>query len=191
MNTVHHAAWTYIAGKISIPERKAGVRWATAGAVMPDVSYVVLFFGMGVERGTLHAGMLLSADAPSRWELHELVHAIFEHPLGILLRNSAHSLVFWAGAALLFWLLTRTLLSNAMLFVWGWLGHILLDALTHVTDATPLFYPFSEWTFPAFVSYWDPAYYGPLFSLVSNLLLLACGTFLVLRHYLRRKRPSE
>lgn len=54
---------------------------------------------------------------------------------------------------------------------YGWLGHIVLDLLTHVEDAVPMFYPVSSYTFRGPVSYWDDDYHAAAFSLVNTTLI--------------------
>ncbi|WP_119066653.1 metal-dependent hydrolase [Rubrobacter indicoceani] len=79
------------------------------------------------------------------------------------------------------------------IFLWllvGWLGHTVVDFLTHAEDPRPLFYPFSDWTWNSPVSYYDPEHYGRTFSLLSNGGALVLIVGLSIKRFLT-KNPDE
>ncbi len=90
--------------------------------------------------------------------------------------NSTHSLTFLGIASLIFILLKRKTFYPLLI---GWLLHLTGDYLTHVTDAYPVFWPLSNRRFPAFISYWDPAYHGREFTMINHLLMLTILTIIV------------
>ena len=57
-------------------------------------------------------------------------------------------------------------------FLLGWAGHVATDALTHGSDARPLFWPVSRWRFYSPVSYREPGRHGLPFTLAEHLILL-------------------
>lgn len=58
-------------------------------------------------------------------------------------------------------------------------AHCVADLLLHHDDAHRHFLPFSQWRFRSPVSYWDPRYYGQIFSLVELVLVLVCVAMLL------------
>lgn len=76
-------------------------------------------------------------------------------------------------------------------FIIGWLGHAVVDFLTHAEDPRPLFYPFSDWTWNSPVSYYDPDYYGRTFALLSNGGALVLVVGLSVKRLLARKPDGK
>ncbi len=73
-------------------------------------------------------------------------------------------------------------------FLIGWLGHTFADFLTHVDDTRPLFWPISGWEWSSPVSYYNSAYYGQEFFIVSHtLIFLVLVTLAVKRLHGRKK----
>ncbi|MYL32443.1 hypothetical protein GLW08_06695 [Pontibacillus yanchengensis] len=113
--------------------------------------------------------------------MHEMAHALFAHPVVEVLRQAGHSFAVWMifyGMVVFFkgWKLNRW-----TGFLYGWLGHIVIDLLTHVEDAVPVFYPFSLKVIRGPISYWDDDYYGDVFSLVNGILMAAALLWILIK----------
>ena len=74
-------------------------------------------------------------------------------------------------------------------FLLGRAGHTVVDFLTQVDDLRPLFWPFCDWRWSSPVSYYNPAYYGREFMLVSHASMF--GIMAVLFKRRRRERSDE
>jgi hypothetical protein len=53
--------------------------------------------------------------------------------------------------------------------------HVFIDFLVHATDAYPHFAPFSMWKFYSPISYYDPNYYGNIFSILEIIGFGICA----------------
>lgn len=146
MNTLWHALWTYV-----LFRNKDWWPKAVLASVLVDfpffVSSVIIFLSQGIS--------------------HESWILAYEHPLVKPVGFLAHSYVtaFTAlGAAII-------LKKKGWLpYIYGWVFHIIIDMLTHVSDAQPILWPLSNWVFPAPFSYWEDAYYGDEFGLINIAL---------------------
>ncbi|KUP08496.1 hypothetical protein Q75_02415 [Bacillus coahuilensis p1.1.43] len=172
MNTPDHGFWTYFLFR----KRKGLVKFFVLGSLLPDVVYYVMFIYLGLTTGLLFDGNALSGPFP----FYELTMMMFNHPVVLVLRQGGHSLVVWLTVFLFTLLVTRLRLTPWMAFVYGWLGHVVTDFLTHVSDAIPIFYPLSHTVIPGIVSYWEPQYYGHEFSIINGLLIVAAILYLLL-----------
>ncbi len=68
-----------------------------------------------------------------------------------------------------------------LIFGVGYFLHILGDFFTHADDAYPQFWPFSEWRFNSPVSYYQPQYYGRIFSVFEAIAGVGIVAYLVLK----------
>ncbi|MCP3031402.1 metal-dependent hydrolase [Halobacillus sp. A1] len=161
MNTLHHGYWTFFAAR-----KSPYVAWFIMGSIFPDVVYYVMFLYLVIERAHIFGSTDFSEY------LYMVVHELFEHPVVSVLRQTGHSLFIWALIFAALILIKGRKLTKWTAFMYGWLGHVILDLLTHVEDAVPTFYPVSDYTFRSGVSYWDDAHYGGVFSLVNIFLII-------------------
>lgn len=76
-------------------------------------------------------------------------------------------------------------------FIVGWLGHTIVDFLTHADDPRPLFYPFLEWTWKSPVSYYDPDHYGEIFFLAGHGGALVLILTLLIKRLLYRRSDEK
>jgi membrane-bound metal-dependent hydrolase YbcI (DUF457 family) len=157
-----HFLWNLIAAR----GRSWGLPFAV-GAVLPDVVYFPLMIRILLTEGPGEWGDLALWDAATAHPITRALHSYL--PAGL-----AFVLAYLAGWM---WLLP---------WLGGVLSHVLLDMLTHVSDAYPILWPLSDYRFPTPISYWDPAYHGREFNLIEQTALF--GTLLVLSiRYLRRR----
>lgn len=61
------------------------------------------------------------------------------------------------------------------------LTHIALDLPLHNSDAHRHFWPLSDWTFNSPISYWNPAHYGNIVSIIEAALGIALSVLLFRR----------
>ena len=179
MNTLHHGYWTFFAAR-----KQKHLGWFIFGSLLPDIVYYVMFLYLAITR---NAFQVIGDDSPMR-SLFGLVHDLFEHPVVFILRQAGHSLFVWGivFAIVLIWKGRK--LTKATALMYGWLGHVILDILTHNQDAVPMFYPVSAYTFHSPVSYWDNDHYAGIFSLVNTTLIALSLLYLFYKKW-KRKRP--
>lgn len=188
MNTIHHGFWTYFIFR----KKKKLVKYFIVGSVSPDLIYYIMFIYLGVIQNVLnesffssffHMFFSKSNEGFSLFlfkPLTDLVHVMFDHPVVILLRMAGHSIVIWGIIFSLSVWRNGIQLNRINSFMWGWLGHILIDLLTHVTDAVPIFYPISNVIIRGPISYWHPQYFGREFSVVHIFIMVAAIVFLII-----------
>jgi len=198
MNTVHHAFWTYFVFR----KKKNLVKWFVAGAVCPDIIYFIMFLFIGIQKETLSLGLFpdllkmpmfgfqSGVSNASATQLHNLIRELFKHPVVDILRVVGHSLLVWSVVFGLTVWCSGLKLSPLKAFLWGWLGHNVTDLLTHITDATPLFWPVSDMVIRGPISYWNPNYHGREFSTINNILTLLAIIYLT-REVWKRKKYEE
>jgi hypothetical protein len=201
MNTLHHAFWTYVLFR----KKQHLAKWFVAGAVWPDVIYFAMFLSLVVQSESLGASVigeiltsplfLFYSDPSSLEEARDFVCKLFEHPTVHFVRVAIHSILIWATAFLFSAIKSGLKLSPLNAFLWGWLGHILIDLLTHVRDATPLLWPASDIVIPGPLSYWDPQYNGAEFSAINSLFTGIAIVYLLYKawskRYKRRLKLSD
>ncbi len=175
MNTLHHGFWTYVA----LRKKKEAVPYALVGSVFPDLIYYIMFFYI------LIFGDIFTANAIEEmgWAVvvHDLAHALFAHPVVEVLRQAGHSIFIWGIAFALVVYYKGWKMNKWTGFMYGWLGHVVIDLLTHVNDAIPIFYPVSDLIIRGPVSYWDRRHYGDIFSLVNGILIGLAIIYLIIK----------
>lgn len=184
MNTLHHGFWTYFV----LRKRRELVKYAIVGSVFPDLVYYIMFFYI------LLFGDVFSLQAIQDigWGgvIHDLAHALFAHPVVEVLRQTAHSVLVWGIAFVVVTLVKGWRLNKWSAFIYGWGGHVVVDLLTHVEDAIPIFYPVSDLIISGPVSYWDRDYYGAEFSLINTILVIIAIVYLVIKKRNAKKKRS-
>ncbi|QST00656.1 DUF4184 family protein [Pontibacillus sp. ALD_SL1] len=184
MNTLHHGLWTYIA----LRKEKEAVPYAIVGSVFPDFIYYIMFFYI------LIFGDIFTATAIQElgWGgvVHDLAHALFAHPVVEVLRQAGHSIFIWGIAFALVVYYKGWKMNKWTGFMYGWLGHVVIDLLTHVNDAIPIFYPVSDVIIRGPVSYWDRSYYGDIFSLVNGILIGLAIIYLIIKKVNANRKRS-
>ena len=76
-------------------------------------------------------------------------------------------------------------------FLVGWLGHTIVDFLTHVDDTRPHFWPISGWEWSSPVSYYNPLYYGRQFFAASHGLMLLVAVWLLFERITGRGKAPQ
>ncbi|MFD1020352.1 zinc dependent phospholipase C family protein [Thalassobacillus hwangdonensis] len=170
MNTLHHGFWTYF-----FIRKKQFVKYFIVGSVFPDLVYYVMFFFIFFKRKAWE----LLADAPPGYVLHQLVHEMFDNHAVIILRQAGHSIFVWGVVFLIILIWKGRKLTAWHALLYGWFGHIIVDLLTHVEDAVPVFYPVSSLVIRGPVSYWDDDHYGDIFSIVNGVLIASTILYLI------------
>ncbi len=162
MTLYQHFFWNYVFFYQKPWAWKVGL-----GGILPDLIYLVGFLPK-----------MFSYQSFREW-MHD--------PLWDKLWNSApvkagHSFVIW-GALSLFCLtiFKKDTFRQIAPFLVGWGLHVVVDALTHVSDGYPIFFPLSNYRFPTPVSYWERRYHAREFfwishSLMAGVLLLWIGS---------------
>lgn len=143
MTLPNHVFWTYF-----LFRKKKQKWWAIAGSVLPDIPYVI----------PLAAGGLTGAlDIWQYWWAHPVTKTLHSFPI--------------VGSALILSLALERYRAAALLG--GILFHAFFDMWTHVADAYPILYPFSDFRFPTPISYWETSHHAFTLRLINGLLVAA------------------
>ncbi|MTH55194.1 hypothetical protein GKZ89_17485 [Bacillus mangrovi] len=184
MNTLHHGFWTYMLFR----KKKQMVKFFVIGSMAPDFVYFIMFFYLLLKNLLMNWFGLEKAA----FSLRGAVHGLFDEPVTIVLRQGGHSLFIWTVAFIIIAIGSRTLWVNGWLaFCYGWLGHILIDLLTHVQDAVPVFYPVSDLIFRGPVSYYDRDFFGREFSMINSVLIAAAILYLLIEKIRTKRRLKK
>lgn len=173
MNTIHHGFWTYFIFR----KQKHLVKYFVFGSISPDIIYYIMFLYMAIRYPI----------EENSFELHSIVHQMFDHPIVIVLRQLGHSIIVWLILMIITILLTKWKLSPWKALLYGWLGHILIDLLTHVRDAVPILYPLNDYIIRGPISYWDPDFYGREFSIIHSIFFLGAIIYLIIERVRAKK----
>lgn len=172
--------------KVARPRIRINANAFLIGSVAPDLALLLLSGGTALY-------LLMSEGRPIE-NLHSFMfnELFFNHPVWIISHNLLHApLLLLAGLALtyprpgrvgrvrrwLFWFLAATLLHTA------------IDIVTHHDDGPLLLFPF-DWSlrFRSPISYWDPRYFGNVFTFVEYALDFALLLYL---GWFRRRGYAE
>lgn len=154
MTIYQHFFWNY-----TFFYRKSWAWKVGVGGILPDLIYLIGFLPH-----------IFSYHSFREWMMDPLWDVLWSSPLA----RSAHSAVIWGAIFLPFVILRKKyrFCGQIMPFIIGWGLHVVTDALTHVNDGYPLFFPLSEWRFPTPISYWEQAYHAREFFLISHVLMI-------------------
>lgn len=158
MSFYQHFFWNY-----TFFYRKPWAWKVGLGGILPDLIYVVGFLPK-----------LFSYRSFREW-MHD---PLWDTLWNSIIARSAHSFVILGVVCIPFLIFFKTTISRQIVpFLVGWGLHVAADTLTHVSDGYALFFPLSDYRFPAPVSYWEREFYAREFfwvshSLMAGLLLL-------------------
>ena len=186
VETYSHAFFTWALAKHGVlAGRAAGIAGA-AGAAFPDLPS---FAGTAYYVGTAYL-----REGWDSMHSEELLDAIyFNGPFGGT-GSALHSAVPVAALLVLYRVLGLGRRDRRRILLWflvGWLGHTVVDFLTHVDDTRPLFWPLSNWEWSSPVSYYNPLYYGRQFFAASHGLMLLVAAWLLLKRITGRGKAPQ
>lgn len=167
MRTFSHAIVTAALG--SQAKAKGGSLAAfVVGSVLPDLPLGVLTVLALINSTDMDAAMVY------------MDQLYYESALWIALHNTPHSFVVMAVLSLLAYAFKQNRWGCWLLwYAAGASLHIAVDILTHAMDGPMFLYPLSTFRFQSPVSYWNPEYYGRVFTVfeysVDALLLVVLG----------------
>jgi hypothetical protein len=165
VNPYEHFFWNF-----AFFYRKPWAWKVGVGGVFPDLIYMVAFIPR-----------IFSYRSFLEWMHDPLWDTIWNSAIA----RSVHSLFVWSAiVTLLLIILKRETFGYIFPFLLGWGLHIAFDVLTHVNDGYALFFPLSEYRFPAFLSYWEREFHAREYfwishALMAGLLLLWIGSKLM------------
>ncbi len=187
METYSHAFFTWALAKHGVRAGRAAGIAGAVGAAFPDLpSFAGTAYYVGTAYlwegwGSMHSEELLDAiyfNGPfggTGSALHSAVPVaallVLYRVLGLLEGRDRHRILLW--------------------FLLGWLGHTVVDFLTHVDDTRPLFWPISRWEWSSPVSYYNPLYYGRQFFAASHGLMLLVAALLLFERITGRAKAES
>ena len=156
MRTYSHTLLTHTAAH-RLATSNSAVIWAAVGATIPDLPAIIgatwLF-----ARNRVISREAFDSDVCARTVFRAPDAALHSIPLLLL--------------ALSFLAATKTR-GAPLAFVLGCAGHVATDALTHGTDARPLFWPLSNHRFQSPISYRERDRHALVVTAVEHALILA------------------
>lgn len=150
---------------------------AVSGALLPDASLFVMW---GVAKSQGVAESIIWGDlyySPFWQQMGAITNSLPLYLLIVLLS-------WWAGAHLpgitnKYVPVASEKLSGegsladlALVFAAAAMLHVVTDFPLHHDDGHPHFWPFTRWIFASPLSYWDPAHYGRIWSMIEVLIAL-------------------
>lgn len=152
MTFYEHFFWSYL------PFYKKSWAWKVGlGGIAPDLVYMVGFLPKALSYGSF-----------MEWMHDPLWDSLWNSPLA----KSAHSFVVWGLVCLPFIILRKNnIIGRILPFILGWGLHVAADALTHVSDGYPIFFPLSDYRFPTPVSYWESEFHAREFFVIGHSLM--------------------
>ncbi|MGB3683067.1 MAG: metal-dependent hydrolase [Rubrobacteraceae bacterium] len=185
METYSHSFLTWALAKHGLKAGRAAGIAGAVGAALPDLPS---FAGTAYYVGTAY----LTEGWSSVHSKEMLEKIYFSGPFGgpgSALHSAVPAMVLLGTYGLLRfgWFDRRGMLKW---FLIGWLGHTFADFLTHVNDARPLFWPISGWEWSSPVSYYNSAYYGQEFFVVSHGFMFLIFAALLAKRLRGRKDPA-
>lgn len=186
METYAHSFFTWALAKHGVKVGRAAGIAGAVGAAFPDLP---AFAGTAYYVG--------SAFLTDGWEsMHSqgtLDSIYFTGPFGGTgsALHSAVPVVALLGAYAALRLGRRDPRGILLWFLIGWLGHTLVDFLTHVDDTRPLFWPITDWTWRSPVSYYNPLYYGQQFFIASHTIMFLIVVWLLFKRLRDRKDTTS
>lgn len=138
------------------------------GSVIPDIPLGLLHIGY-----YLYTRFFLGIPKPG-WMPPGFDYLYIINPWWIASHNFLHSLSVLLSYLILLWKFRNRIMSVGRWLFWMVVGssiHTTLDIFTHVNDGPLLFWPFDLQTrFHSPISYYDPAYFGEMFTIFEWIL---------------------
>ena len=182
METYSHSFFTWALAKHGVKAGRAAGIAGAVGAVLPDLPS---FAGTAYYVGTAYL-----TEGWSSMDSQEILDKIyFTGPFGGT-GSALHSAVPVAALLALYWAARLKRIDRRRILLWfliGWLGHALVDFLTHADDTRPLFWPISDWQWSSPISYYNSNSYGREFFFISHALILLTMAGLLVRRRTKRK----
>lgn len=170
MRTYSHTLLTYSAARYLKPNDGPFAALAALGATLPDLP-------AGIGAAWLRGRRLYSRET----FLREVCgRSAFRKP-DAALHSILPATVALAISAMLK-VAKYDRLAAAFPLLLGWAAHVAADALTHGSDARPLFWPISNWRFESPVSYRERDRHALQFTLAEHTLILAATLHLLAKH---------
>lgn len=186
METQLHSFFTWALAKHGVKAGRAAGIAGAVGAAFPDIpSFVATAY---------YIGPVYLTDGWSSMDSEAVLDAIyFTGPFGSTgsALHSALPVVAFLVLYRVFRLGRRDTRKILLWFLLGWLGHTVVDFLTHVDDARPLFWPVSDWLWSSPVSYYNSDYYGREFSLIVNGLAFTIIVLLLIKRVVKSRERSS
>lgn len=178
VRTYSHAALTWAVARRLADRSGANVAaWGATGAVLPDLPAIAGAAWLGSWRRPLEQpgfrGEVCARRSFSGPDaaLHSAL------PVGTLL------LALWTRGSR-----RQKAYRPLLALLAGWVGHVLVDALTHAEDARPILWPVSERRFRSPISYWDRSHHARAFTMFEHgALVLLLATWAISR---RAREPD-
>lgn len=163
------------------------------GSILPDVPFWLL-----TAAGEIYYHWFAATPTGESPMVYLHFHLYFTDPLWMIGHNLFHAPIILLALLFVGWFGARHRAwwsASLLWFVFGAGLHALIDIVTHNNDGPLLFFPF-DWTyrFPSPISYWDPAYYGPIFMWLEWLLDGWLVIYLLAprwRQWLKRKSAQQ
>ncbi len=186
METYSHSFFTWALAKHGVGAGRAAGIAGVAGAMLPDVPSIA---------GTAYyIGVPFLREGWSSMDSEKVFNAVYiSGPFGAT-GVALHSAVLPAALLISYILLKLGHRDRRRIFLWfliGWLGHTVVDFLTHADNPRPLFWPLSSWEWYSPVSYFDPLHHGREFFLISHALIFVVMAVLLVRRTRRRGKGPK
>ena len=164
MNTQSHAILTFYLVRRFLDEKTTRLKGLHpllfTGAVFPDIPIYLFFFWYTFIQPTPQMTIWNDLYFRADWQL-------FFSPF--------HSLPIWGISIVWAWVIKKT--EIALFTLSGFLASM-EDFLMHHDDGHAHFFPFTGYRFASPISYWDPAHYGRIVSVVEIGLVLAASVWI-------------
>jgi membrane-bound metal-dependent hydrolase YbcI (DUF457 family) len=182
VDTPLHSFYTWALAKHGVKAGRAAGIAGAVGAAFPDIP--------AFAATAYYIGPVYLRDGWSSMDTEEVLDAIyFTGPFGAT-GSALHSAIPVVALLVLYRVLGLGRRDERRILLWfllGWLGHAVVDFLTHVDDTRPLFWPVSDWMWSSPVSYYNPDYYGREFSFASNGVAVGIVAYLLVRRVMRHR----
>jgi len=163
MNTQSHAILTFYLVRRFLGNRLKRMKHLNTviftGAIFPDIPIFILFLWFTLIKPTPQ---------------HKIWRELYFHPEWQVAFNISHSFPLWvtAGSVFLFLRMPRGAIFSLAAFLAA-----AEDFFVHYDDAHAHFFPFSDYRFRSPISYWDPAHYGNIASVLEVALVAAASVW--------------
>jgi len=164
MNTIWHIFWTYV-----LFRKKKYVKLPLLFSFIPDIPWYT-----GLALGYLIFG-------PGAFD------KTFGNPYVLGLTWMMHSFV----VVLIVYIVLKLFKKNWVPLVYGWVFHIALDGITHVSDAYPLFWPLPIKAIPSFISWWEIQYHSVLLGMLNITLVIIFIIYLLFEEHNKLSKTTK